>query len=648
MNTKVYLVIFVAIFLRCNHQKDEILFPIYENNRIGFINNKGRLVIEPKFRSAGNFSEGLAAARVNGNYGFIDKTGQFIIEPKFEFATDFKEGYAIVYNGSKPSFVDKKGSVPFITNFNRLEPFENGRSLVTTLSEKMGMIDKQGKLVIDTIYARVERFESHLFYVKNIRKNEEEEVGLMDSLGRFVVPFGKFQQIGLFNEGFAKVVTSPKKGDRTGESGQTGFINADGNILFLRQDNLKEGCIFGDMYNGVAEIKFYKYWIPEEEGIEYSSEKEYEGFVNINGSVVFKDTSITRVTNFSNGRAFIMDKSLEFYLIDQNFQKVTAQKFEDVTTGFDKGFAFVKVSGYDDYGLIDTSGNFVFQPQFRITHNSGILGDYFFFGIDSPTEKNKYRILYGIANVSGKIMVQPLFEYFDPNGFVDGLLKVMIDGKLSYINRKGVIIWQEQKNKSIEDFNITYKKDGHFHALSVLNTNDYYRFDSAYSVPKPITSELDFPENKLAIVLDINDVGLYDNKWNGYKLCISNLSNKPVSFQAQDNRLNMKIQARNIKGDWQDIESLPNSWCGVSYHTLTLKNAYYWDFMIPKYNGDFATRLRVQLEYNNSDSSDEPEKEVYTKPITIYSREFDGGVNLSQFWRGQTPAPNGILDTYSQ
>ena len=208
--------------------------------------------------------------------------------------------------------------------------------------------------------------------------------------------------------------------------------------------------------------------------------------------------------------------------------------------------------------------------------------------------------------------------------------------------------WKKRLMFAIVDLNITYKKNGHFHALSALNTNDYYRFDSTYSVPKPITSELDFPKNKLAIVLNINDVGLYDNKWNGYKLYISNLSNKPISFQAQDYCLNMKIQAQNIKGDWQDIESLPNSWCGVSYHTLTLKNAYYWDFMIPKYDGDFATRLRVQLEYNNSDSSDEPEKKVYAKPITIYSKEFEGGVNLSQFWRVQTPAPNGILDTYSQ
>ena len=62
----------------------------------GFIDKTGRIIIEPQFEDASDFSEGLAKISIHGKYGFIDKTGRIVIKPQFDKASDFREGLATV------------------------------------------------------------------------------------------------------------------------------------------------------------------------------------------------------------------------------------------------------------------------------------------------------------------------------------------------------------------------------------------------------------------------------------------------------------------------------------------------------------------------------------------------------------------------
>lgn len=70
----------------------------YEENKTGYINKKGELVIKDFYGDAGAFSEGLAAAKKEGSYkyGYIDKTGSWVIPPQFTEAGEFKNGIAFV------------------------------------------------------------------------------------------------------------------------------------------------------------------------------------------------------------------------------------------------------------------------------------------------------------------------------------------------------------------------------------------------------------------------------------------------------------------------------------------------------------------------------------------------------------------------
>jgi hypothetical protein len=77
-----------------------------------YIDRTGRRAIKGDFYHAGPFSEGLAAV-ARDNYlkrGYIDRTGTMVIEARFDWADRFKGGVARVLVGNKWGYINKSGS----------------------------------------------------------------------------------------------------------------------------------------------------------------------------------------------------------------------------------------------------------------------------------------------------------------------------------------------------------------------------------------------------------------------------------------------------------------------------------------------------------------------------------------------------------
>lgn len=78
----------------------------------GYIDQSGAFVIAPRFSSAGDFSDGLAAVGQgpSGKVGFIDKGGSWVIEPTFDYAEGFHNGLSLAFNGHNCGYITKNGA----------------------------------------------------------------------------------------------------------------------------------------------------------------------------------------------------------------------------------------------------------------------------------------------------------------------------------------------------------------------------------------------------------------------------------------------------------------------------------------------------------------------------------------------------------
>src|SRR5882724_3055671 len=102
MKRQIIILSLVLAYLVCSNTSGQItnnkpLFLIKQNGEFGFIDATGKIVIEPKFDGAEDFSEELAAVWLRKvGYGYVDTTGAMVVAQKFAGAQGFKEGLAAV------------------------------------------------------------------------------------------------------------------------------------------------------------------------------------------------------------------------------------------------------------------------------------------------------------------------------------------------------------------------------------------------------------------------------------------------------------------------------------------------------------------------------------------------------------------------
>jgi len=138
--------------------------------RFGFIDKEGHLVIEPRFTSAGDFTEGLAPASTTdeglihpgGEYmpdedqqgferrwGFIDKQGVWVIPMVYEQVRHFHNGLAPFKENGKWGYVNRQGTEVLPPQFDEAWEFERGVAKVVIEGE-VAVIDASGRIVLRT------------------------------------------------------------------------------------------------------------------------------------------------------------------------------------------------------------------------------------------------------------------------------------------------------------------------------------------------------------------------------------------------------------------------------------------------------------------------------------------------------------------
>ncbi|MCU0436292.1 MAG: WG repeat-containing protein [Raineya sp.] len=598
--------ILICFILKIGFLQAQSPIKIIQDGKVGYINQKGEIAIPPVFLNGYDFSDGLAAVRKDGLYGFIDKKGKWAIEPQYDYADNFIKGLTIVYKNEKPVFINKKGERILPPVYNSLFFVDNKRAVISTIhSRKRGVLDIKSKiLLVDTTFNYISSFQNGVALVRKNHPFIENKVqyGVIDKQGKYIVPFNKYELIRHYSGGFAIV----KRKDSTNIYGEKyGVINTKGNLLFEIPDEISISSE-NDFFDGYLKIRL----------------ENSEAYINSKGKIVPNDAVYEEVTDFKNGRAFVMKKDEDNYiLIDKKFKHIGHEVFEEVQRDFFRNnYAIVKSN--DVWGIIDRNGEYIVKPKYKEIDEIGVIANKYFFFIEENDNGDKK---YGMVNLKGEEIIKPIMQDFDKAGFLNGILRLLIDDKVTCINEKGKIIWQEKKNplKPKKPLNIDFMHSGYFYASSSIRKG---RYGWLGNTPQKISGNI-FAQNTLSVVIDTAQIDTFKNDFIGYKVFVSNTTKDTIEFDTQGNRLYMKLQAQNKKGEWQDIEYLPPSFCGMKYYDTQLEPNAFWSFTMPKYEGLFKTKIRVELEY--FDATNSREKKI------IYSNSINGSINITQFWRNR-------------
>jgi hypothetical protein len=349
------------------------------------------------------------------------------------------------------------------------------------------------------------------------------------------------------------------------------------------------------------------------------------------------DTSIYFAEGFSCGRAFIGEPKGGYSLIDVRMQRVGTDEYTDfITREFVHGYALVR-RGREDV-IIDTTGRVVFRPGTNGAHALAILdGGHF---LDERTQGDS--VSYRVGTLSGHL-IGPNCDAVDRAGFMDGLLRIVIDGRLAVMDTTGRIVWKdtERLRGSLRPFNVDYMLRGYFYAYSSPEQEGVPPRGGGWAIsnniPRRISGE-SFIRDSLQLVIDSNLAEPFAGVYRGYSVYLANTTKDTCRFRASDSRLYLTTEARVGEGVWKPIDYLPWSFCGNSYHTIALEPGAFWRFRMPKFEGVIPVALRLKLEY-----IDRRGGKGYT---ILYSNIVVGGINPGQYWNKEMYYPQGVMDPY--
>ena len=247
-----------------------------DGKRYGYVNELGKMAISPRFTNARSFSEGYAAVKdENGVWGYIDREGDFSISPKYAYANDFNEGFASVRDKNGLwGFINKKGEYVVNPLYNDTYSFVNGMAVVR-VEGKEGVVDTTGRFVFSPKYANVTLSDNGICglwaFVRHISLfNWELHLWqLITPDGQTIKTRDELFHFSGFSEGLAEVgvVEDPSYANC---ATRNYYINMDGNIAIDHELSDRYCMVFGDKFSeGYAAVYLYDYKKKKQVGYGY-------------------------------------------------------------------------------------------------------------------------------------------------------------------------------------------------------------------------------------------------------------------------------------------------------------------------------------------------------------------------------------------
>lgn len=437
---------------------------VEKDDKYGFIDTSGNIIIALEYFDADSFNEGIAIVKKNGKYGCVDTTGNIAIPLEFNEISQLNDGflkvkidepdyaraircqYGIVsssgaiiapveygevgefidglayvdlkdefaYN-SVGGFIDTSGNIVVPTGeYEDCKPFSDGLAAVKK-DGKWGFIDTSGNIAIPFIYNAAESFSEGLAAVAT----QDDEISwlyrwsFIDANGNTIIPpqywmstasIGFGREAPIFHEGLA-LVTKLYEGSAIHGSG---FIDKDGNFAVTSSYDETEKYIGLQEY----EIGFFS------EGLAAVKKNGKWGFMDAKENIIVP-LEYDEIEPFSDGLARIR-KNFKYGFIDTNGNIIVQAEYDEAET-FTNEFARVTKNGQT--GIIDAKGNIVIPAEYEAI--SPINEGYVWFQKDSK---------WGLLDMNGNVLIQP--EYENVTLFNEGYALFMQDGKWGILQNK--------------------------------------------------------------------------------------------------------------------------------------------------------------------------------------------------------------------
>jgi len=161
---------------------NEELYGAFADQKYGFVNQSGKLIIPCQFDTINKFSEGLAGIKSNGLWGFVNREGAIAITPQFDEVGQFRRGLAIVKKEGKSNIIDKTGNILLPEYYNQIS-LSDDYYFITEKDGLYGMIDPMGAEICAPNFQSIRREDYDQIIVE--RNNR---FGLLKESGELALP----------------------------------------------------------------------------------------------------------------------------------------------------------------------------------------------------------------------------------------------------------------------------------------------------------------------------------------------------------------------------------------------------------------------------------------------------------------------------
>lgn len=356
-------------------------------------------------------------------WGYLGKNGNFVIEPEYEMTEEFDEnGLAKVY-----------------------------------LDGKVGLIDRDNKVVLSPIYDSIGDIEEGVFSAV-----KDDKYYILDIKGNELFSSKKYTFIGKSSNNYIVAGKKSKDGNI-----KMGYINKNGKVLIKPKYNMA-----WDFKNGRALVK---------------TESNENLIIDKSGKIINK-LKYEDVTPDEKNETFLFaNEDNLFGFLDEEGEVLIEPRFKN-SSSFKDGMAIVSIdkdsSGIGKMGVINKEGKFLIKPDFTYI---SYLGEGLFEASKDENGGNEIFLKKAILDKDGKQLTD--FKYYNigkeiRNGYIsvsdskktffldkegnkmsnlpeiDGvgelvlrgdIIKALIDDRFSYYDKEGKIIWKEDNAYKLDE-----------------------------------------------------------------------------------------------------------------------------------------------------------------------------------------------------